>query len=226
MAGFKLDVAIRQIALNSVMNPTEEDRLAEAFRWYSRTFHTPLVEVPSLDLFHVLHTYWVCHYEKMRPEELWDERCELLMSDEERRARIQAEEMEDVDRYLFAKQVEEEEAENQKRRAASARAEMAKMAAERRARAPGKTLIGDPSEKLDPEILEAIKEQSAQQSKPMSQKKQDVAPPPEPAAPPRSSFHTTLPENFKIEFADDVDWDDLESQNAMNPASKPRSPQG
>ena len=50
--------AVKLNALESVVNPDSEYYLRFMFRWYSKTFHTPLHMVPDLPLVEVLTAYY------------------------------------------------------------------------------------------------------------------------------------------------------------------------
>lgn len=108
---FSIGDAIRLAALRSVFVKDDEYELRRIYRWYSKTFATPLHEVPDLDLVHVLRTYWETIYENLPIDKRWEERCELLKTEEQRNAEIAQEELEEIDRFQFAKEIEQEERE-------------------------------------------------------------------------------------------------------------------
>lgn len=58
-------------------------RLRQIFRWYSRTFHTPLHQVQDLDLMDVLQAFYEDRFGDMKDEELHDEIQDLIRTPEE-----------------------------------------------------------------------------------------------------------------------------------------------
>lgn len=69
--------AVRYIALNNVFDakrkkPLDRDpeaHLRKVFRWYSKTFFTPLDEVENLPLISILLNWWEVHYEELAEDQ-------------------------------------------------------------------------------------------------------------------------------------------------------------
>lgn len=78
--------AIRIQALRDVLKEPEEYQFRAVFRWYSKTFHTPLHLVERLPLEDVLQAYYEEQFEEMEEPELHHEIDELTQTDEERQA--------------------------------------------------------------------------------------------------------------------------------------------
>lgn len=84
--------AISVIALRGVLTDDAEYRLRKIFRWYSRTFATPLHEVEDLPVEDVLLAYFETSFEDMKAEEIKEQIRLLTETNEERIAREKAEE--------------------------------------------------------------------------------------------------------------------------------------
>jgi hypothetical protein len=98
------------------MDPDAEYNLRCIFRWYSKTFHTPLHVVPELPLMSVLQAFHEERYREMRDDparadELREEIRSLIESDEEAVERRMREDLEEYEADQFAKFVEEQEQE-------------------------------------------------------------------------------------------------------------------
>lgn len=95
--------ALQIRALGNVIldDDDHEYRLRFVFRWYSKTFSTPLHKVEELPLVDVLTAYFEEKYEGMGEEELETERARLVETDEERRAREleEANQLAEADEY-------------------------------------------------------------------------------------------------------------------------------
>lgn len=61
---------IRLQALHDKLHPDEDATYRKIFRWYSKTFHTPLYLVAELPLLEVLQCYFDNMFEEMEPEHL------------------------------------------------------------------------------------------------------------------------------------------------------------
>lgn len=59
--------AVKILALRAVLKPTSDPtyRIRQIFRWFSKTFHTPLAEVEAMPLEDVLQHYFESDYEQM-----------------------------------------------------------------------------------------------------------------------------------------------------------------
>ena len=102
-------LALRLQALQSVLVPDEEANLRHIFRWYSRTFHTPLHTVEELPLEDVLRSFYEQSYEELSEEDRKTELRELLETPEERKARLRAKDEERAEAFEFSKFTAEEE---------------------------------------------------------------------------------------------------------------------
>jgi hypothetical protein len=105
--------AARLLALKSVLNPDEDYYLRRVFRWYSRTFHTPLHVVPDLPLEDILEAYYEHVYEEIvaedEPDKVNSAIRELVETEEERIQREMEEEGQDLVTEDFLRKVMEEE---------------------------------------------------------------------------------------------------------------------
>lgn len=88
--------SVRLVAFNSVVNPDDEYALRHIFRWYSKTFHTPLHQVCDIPLIDVLLAYYEESFEKMEEQELREERLKMSMTPEEWAEKLRNEEMEEL----------------------------------------------------------------------------------------------------------------------------------
>lgn len=71
---------------NSEVKEDAEYPLRRIFRWYSKTFHTPLHLVDDLPVEDVVRAYWESHYEDQDDDQLEIARVDLMKTDEERAA--------------------------------------------------------------------------------------------------------------------------------------------
>lgn len=71
--------------------------LRQIFRWYSKTFHTPLADVDALPLHEVLEAWWEERYSDMSEEDLEAERQELLQDPADVAAQQLVEDAQDAD---------------------------------------------------------------------------------------------------------------------------------
>lgn len=88
--------AIKISAIDSVLNKNDDYIIRYIFRWYSKTFHTPLHTVADIPMVDILTSYYEELYEKMEPEELKGERIRSSMTTEEWAERLRQEEMEEL----------------------------------------------------------------------------------------------------------------------------------
>lgn len=102
-------LALRLQALRAVLVPDEEATLRHVFRWYSRTFHTPLHEVEDLPVEDVLRTFYEQSYEDLEEEARWAEVRELLETPEERKAKLRRKDEEKADAFEFSQFTAEQE---------------------------------------------------------------------------------------------------------------------
>lgn len=100
--------AIRLKALRDVIKGDSPDyALRKVFRWYSKTFHTPLHEVEDLPTEYVLQTYWESQYEELEDQKIDQEVVELTKTDEERKAEDRAWDEQQAEEVEFARMVGE-----------------------------------------------------------------------------------------------------------------------
>jgi hypothetical protein len=92
--------------------------LRHIFRWYSKTFSTPLHVVESLPLDHVLTAYYEERYESMNEQELEEAKALLLETPEERKQREADEAAREAEEEIEAQRIEAEEQERLSRIAA------------------------------------------------------------------------------------------------------------
>ncbi len=88
--------AVKINALSAVVKPDTDYQLRSIFRWYSKTFHTPLHTVQDIPLVEVLTAYFESSYEGMKEEELAEERLRTSMTPEEWAEKLKQEEMDDL----------------------------------------------------------------------------------------------------------------------------------
>ncbi len=98
-----MDVAgdVRILALHAAMSDSGEFRLRAIYRWYSKTFATPLHLVDTLPITSILQAYFEDRYEDLNEEELEAERARLTETSAQRKERIKEEEMEAASEAAF-----------------------------------------------------------------------------------------------------------------------------
>lgn len=101
--------ALRLRAMQAVEHPDSDDQLRSIFRWYSRTFHTPLHLVEELPVDDVLSAYYEESYEGMNDEERKRETAELLETPEQKKIRLRQKDEERAEAFEFARIAAEEE---------------------------------------------------------------------------------------------------------------------
>lgn len=79
--------------------------LRRIFRWYSKTFHTPLHEVGDLPMEDVMRAYWEEHFEEMDEERLETARVDAMKSDEEREAELAAQDLAEAESLEIAEEI-------------------------------------------------------------------------------------------------------------------------
>jgi len=115
---WQLIAAARTLALREVVNsrrhpPREGDPgypLRKIFRWYAKTFFTPIHEVEELPLYDVLQAYFESTFEDLDHEALDIEVADLVETDEELESRQKKEDVDDYYSYLDVKDIAAEEA--------------------------------------------------------------------------------------------------------------------
>lgn len=95
--------ALRLQALQAVLDPDNEANLRHIFRWYSKTFHTPLHIVSTLDEDDVLIAFYEASFEEMSEDDREKEKFELLETDEQRKARLRALDASRMESFEFAR---------------------------------------------------------------------------------------------------------------------------
>lgn len=101
---------IQVIAFHEIVADTDGARKRQLYRWYSKTFSTPLHIVHTLPLTDILCAFWEERYSHMDQDELEDERQRLLETPEERAAKALAEESDEMGTDALLRQLEEEAA--------------------------------------------------------------------------------------------------------------------
>lgn len=109
-------VASAQQPYRGRIEPDGDYFLRRIFRWYSKTFATPLHAVYELPLDDILTHYWESQYEDMEDDERETTIIRLRESDEDRRLREGKEQEEQDSDAEWLRQVEQEEQERLKRR--------------------------------------------------------------------------------------------------------------
>lgn len=109
-------VAASQSPYRGKIEPDGDYFLRRIFRWYSKTFATPLSDVYELPLEDILMHYWESQYEDMEDEERAAAILRLRESDEDRRLREGKEQEEQDLDAEWQRQVEMEEQERLKNR--------------------------------------------------------------------------------------------------------------
>jgi vacuolar-type H+-ATPase subunit I/STV1 len=96
---------LKILSIHGVINEDGDYTLRHIFRWYSKTFSTPLHVVEALPLEDVLQAYFEEHYEGMNEVEREQEVAHLLETEESLRKRQQAEDGMDADTFEFSKKL-------------------------------------------------------------------------------------------------------------------------
>lgn len=84
--------ALNLIALKGALKPDGESNLRYVMRWYSKTFFTPLHDVPDLPIEDVWLAFFEERYHGMKREDLEEQVALALETPEERNSRVRAEE--------------------------------------------------------------------------------------------------------------------------------------
>ena len=82
--------AIEVNAMKAVVAPDEEAKIRQIMRWYSKTFHTPLLSVYDLPLDYLLTHYYEETYSEMEEEIRAEKHQQLAMTEEEWAAHTKA----------------------------------------------------------------------------------------------------------------------------------------
>jgi hypothetical protein len=108
--------SIKLISLRNILFPTPEYRLRQIFRWYSKTFFTPLHEVPELPLEEILVAYFESVFEDMEEEEINKEKSLLLESEEDKYKRLMEEEQEEISIRKFTTEAAKKDLQKQNKK--------------------------------------------------------------------------------------------------------------
>lgn len=87
---------VRLNAMKSVKNPDDEYYTRFVFRWYSKTFHTPLHMVADIPMVDILTAYYEEMFENMEPDQLETEGRKMCMTPEEWAEKLRKEEEEEL----------------------------------------------------------------------------------------------------------------------------------
>lgn len=101
--------ALRLQALAAIQKPDEAANRRYIYRWYSKTFHTPLHIVEELDPEDVYTAFYESTYEDMTDVERETEIRELLETPEEKAAKRRQKDLERAEMFEFAQYTAEEE---------------------------------------------------------------------------------------------------------------------
>lgn len=101
--------AIRLLAMRATIKPSEHELMDRIYRWYSRTYFTPLTQAYDLPQEDILKIYFEDKYSEMNESELAQEKLELLETEEQKQQRIEKEEQQAYEADEFARMVAEEE---------------------------------------------------------------------------------------------------------------------
>lgn len=110
--------ALRILALKEALSPepSHDYFIRKVFRWYSKTFSTPLHQVYDLPLFDVLQAYYEESYANLAEEKDTPEFHEQLSNLSKTEAELQKETLEkdkeEADSYLFARSTENDNKKN------------------------------------------------------------------------------------------------------------------
>lgn len=88
--------AIKINAMMAIKKPDYSAFLRKIFRWYSKTFYTPLRDVEDMPIVEILTAYYEELYDKMEEADLKQESIKLSMSEQEWTEKLIAEEQEEL----------------------------------------------------------------------------------------------------------------------------------
>jgi hypothetical protein len=80
--------AIKARALYSVLKPDTDYYVRRIYRWYSKTFHTPLEEVFDLPIEMILREYFEEYFEGLEEEDLDGQLEEMTETEDQRKERL------------------------------------------------------------------------------------------------------------------------------------------
>jgi hypothetical protein len=96
--------ALKARCLLAVMEPDSEALLRRIFRWYSKTFATPLHLVRNLPVEDILVAYFEHSFEEMEPPQLQEHLAELTDTEEDRELKKR---QQDADEEFYRQALEE-----------------------------------------------------------------------------------------------------------------------
>lgn len=168
-------------------DPSEDYRWRWYFRWYSKTFHTPLHLVYDIPKYDIIQAYWEEHFEGLDETQLALELEEALKTDKELEEEALTKSADELETKKFAEMAEKEEQASKEKALAKqkkAREELiSKQEADRKATDNLIKALGDFSEAV----------------KPLTQPKMKARRPPGLAIPKAS---TEDPGEFSLSFTD------------------------
>jgi hypothetical protein len=100
--------AVRLLALKAVLKPDTEDHLRQIFRWYSKTFSTPLHVVEGLPLDNILRTYYEDMYGGLEDEQKEELLADLLLTDEERKKKDLKKDLDNFEMEVLSRIIRED----------------------------------------------------------------------------------------------------------------------
>lgn len=101
--------ALRILALKAAIKPDGEALLRHIFRWYSKTFSTPLHEVYDIPVEDILTAFYEDKYENMEPADRDKELAELLQTPEDEKREALERDMDEFNAEMFARETERKE---------------------------------------------------------------------------------------------------------------------
>ena len=113
--------ALRILALKEALSPepSHDYFIRKVFRWYSKTFSTPLHQVYDLPLFDVIQAYYEDIYSNLADErdtpEFHEQLSNLSKTDDELEKESLEKDKAEVEGYLFAKSAEKDNKKNAER---------------------------------------------------------------------------------------------------------------
>lgn len=116
--GYSLIESVQLRALAAVTRKDSAYMLRQIFRWYSKTFFTPLHEVEALPMEDVLIAYYESTFEDMTPEQIRDAAELLLETPEQTLLRRREKDAEEAENFEAELQAVEQEKKRKKKRAA------------------------------------------------------------------------------------------------------------
>ncbi len=98
-------LAFKKNSKNSKIKEDAEYSVRHIFRWYSKTFYTPLDHVARLPLQDVMRAFWEEKYEALDEDELEEVRVQALKTDEQISQEAYEADLADVDASEIAEEI-------------------------------------------------------------------------------------------------------------------------